>query len=245
MCSVWFACEAVEHGFRAGGGDREDGSVAVCAAVRRRTVERAVGVEEAIFRADAVWFTCEAVEHRFRAGKCDLEHGAAVAGRNSAPDGGAVERARDVDDACPRVFTVCRADFEAVQHRFAAGRRDREDRAAEATSMTGAAPVFGGAVERALDPNERTRVRVPAVVPGFETVEHAVRGTHVRSFHRNSRQAMGSAACFRRRTPLPSRLESLQQRFSCSVSLLGVDRFVRRRLVQEVRQRILRAYRRE
>lgn len=186
MRTVWFTGEAVEHDFRAGGRDRKDRSVAVRAAVDGRAVERAVEVEEARIRAVAVGFTGEAVEHGFRAGERELEHGSAIAGGASTMDGGAVECARALDEVCPWVFTVSRADLEAVEDVLRAGCRDREDRAAEATAMAWAAPVFRGAVERALDLNEWTRVRVSAVTAAFETVEHAVRWTRVRSFSRNS-----------------------------------------------------------
>ena len=50
------ALEAVEHGFRAGRRDREDGPVpcAVCAPIFGRTVERAIDVDETRKRISAV-----------------------------------------------------------------------------------------------------------------------------------------------------------------------------------------------
>lgn len=162
--------------------------------MNRRALKRAGDIEEARIRRRAVWFTCEPVEHGFRAGRRDLEHRSAIA-RRAPKQGGAVERAVDFYEASARVFTVSRATFETVEHGFRAGLRDREDCAARATSMTRAAPVFRRAVDRTVD-IEEARVRVSAVVPAFETVEHAVFNTRTHSLRKRwaQRHAVSAAA---------------------------------------------------
>ena len=67
----------------------------------------------------------------------------------------AVERGADIEEGrLPWVFAVSRATFEAIEHGFRAGRRDRKDRSATATRAAVRAATRGRAVERAVDVDE-------------------------------------------------------------------------------------------
>src|SRR6202034_4051240 len=167
------AFEAVEHGFRAGGRDREDRSPIVGTTDSGGAVEGAVDVEEARFWVSSVSRAAfKAVEHGFRAGGRDRKD-RSVAVR-AASGGGAVERAIDVEEARFRESAVSGA-AEAVEDGFRAGQRDREDRSTAETSTAVAAPLFGRSVQCALDV-EKARCRFQAVSRvDREAVEHGFR----------------------------------------------------------------------
>ena len=135
------------------------------------SVERAADVGETpITWVYAISRRAETVEHFLFAVGRDAEDRTLVI--LAAFERRAVKRALDVDESRHWVCAVS-AVLETIEYLLRAGWRDREDGPAAATGAAVRAPLFGRAVERAIDVEE-TRLRVEAVWVALETMEHGL-----------------------------------------------------------------------
>ena len=166
IAAIGPAREAVQHRLIAGRIDFKDDTRARCAATVGSPVEVAGRVADHTSQGiAAIGPTREAVQHGLVAGLIDLKDDTRA--RCAATVGSPVEVAFRVEDYAPVGVAAIGSTGEAVQHRLVAGLIDLKDDTRARCAATGGSPV-----EVAFGVEDYTSVRVAAICPIGEVVQH-------------------------------------------------------------------------